>query len=881
MGDSITSAFGNPNILYKNLSGQTTQDYLSSQNQLLQQQQDIGGHEMEMASRLANTILDPTLYPTPEARAAAYPTLLANARAQAPGYFKNAPATYPGDDVAHGLARLGTPSQDLYKTQLGQQAAQGAITALSPPVAATAPAAGGGGTNAPPGTSTPAAPQNLADIHPDLTHILLPSGVGVTVAKSAAPQFQGLLSDLEAEGYTLDPKTTGGYNPRNIAGTNIPSQHAYGLAIDVNWQANPRGANTSATIPPDLARKLAAKWGLTWGGDWQGSTRDPMHFEVAQGGSSDHPAQAQAGGVATGWSANNPLNITTNTGGVVTPGGTRLATYGSMADGVAATAAKLQSYQTDRGLNTVRQMYTEWHKGSQVNDADMQRIAGAMGVGVDQPFQLDPTKTAAWISAAQPGETGTAGKRLSQADIAAGVRQASAAPPAAPGGVAARTGGTDVAGPGAGSGAATPAAPGQVAPTTAQGQAAPVTVAQVTPTAAPAAAPQMVTPGGQALPAPPQAPSLLSNGLTEQQWGLVQSQLKLAAPGGPAAIAKVLEQVPALANANRAALQQAWADAHPDLHFQETSSGAVAINPKDGHVVGTYSFAPNMQSRAVDGTGSWDGTKWVQGGPNDTPGKWVYAGSNPVQFLPAAGRGPQATFELQRDLHKQDTDRLPQYNEQNQQAAANQIRIQQMRELIDQVTTGAGGPERANWANIADTMGWHDLAKRLVGMGGAAAAQEFAKYGLATAGAQERGDLGARGSLGAITLYKSANPGLELQPDANKKMLTAQLVAAQANRDYTQGAMDYVNRNGDAFVRGGNYTPLSHFDAEWAASRNPQIYAAAMGAINGDPWQKWTKGLDMKSTADVQRVIDIVRHADPTSTVMWNNGEPHAVGTSQ
>jgi hypothetical protein len=260
----------------------------------------------------------------------------------------------------------------------------------------------------------------------------------------------------------------------------------------------------------------------------------------------------------------------------------------------------------------------------------------------------------------------------------------------------------------------------------------------------------------------------------------------------------------------------------------------------------------------------------------------VEGGQGGTKYLPIPDRPATATFDLQKEQHKRDTDELPKYNEQNQQAAANQIRIQQMRDLIDQISTGAGGAERANWANIAETMGWTDLSKRLVGMGGAAAAQEFAKYGLATAGAQERGDLGARGSLGAITLYKSANPGLELQPDANRKMLTAQLIAAQANRDYTQGAMDYVNRNGDAFViHGANYTPLSHFDAEWAAQRSPQIYAAAMSAINGDPWQKWTKALNMKDASDVQRVIDIVRRADPTSTVMWNNGEPHAVGTGQ
>jgi hypothetical protein len=376
---------------------------------------------------------------------------------------------------------------------------------------------------------------------------------------------------------------------------------------------------------------------------------------------------------------------------------------------------------------------------------------------------------------------------------------------------------------------------------------------------------------------------VLSNGLTPQQWGLVQSELRAASVGGPAAIAGVLEKVPALVAANRALNMQAWQAANPELKTQETSTGSILINPRTGQVVGSIAYQPNMQSRAVEGSATWDGSKWVPAVPGQpsVPGKWVYAGASRGDFQPAASQPATASFDLQKELYKRDTEQLPEYNTQNQQASANQIRIQQMRELVDQVASGAGGAERANWANIADTLGWHDLAKQLTGMGGAAAAQEFAKYGLATAGAQERGDLGARGSLGAISLYKSANPGLELQPDANKKMLTAQLVAAQANRDYTQQAMDYVNSNAGQFLHGGNYTPLSHFDAEWAAARNPQIYAAAMGAINGDPWDKWTKALNMKNPDDVQRVIGIVRRADPTSTVMWNNGQPHAVGTGQ
>ena len=918
MSGTQVSSFPDQNILFNAASGLTTSQV--QRNQLLNQetQQTLGSNEIEMMSRAAGTLLDKTQYPTIEARSAAYPVLLGALQRQ--GFAKNAPPTYPGDDQIAAVARMGTPSADLYKLQLGQQAAQGAITSLSPTGAPTAPAAGGagGGGVAAPGPG--GLPGQGGPIEPFATRLQGAEGnPGSVNAAGYSGQYQfgtSRLADLgmykPAAGENLganqwrgtldipgfpDVKTQADFLANPAAQRAALDVHVRNIdtAIAQTPGADQYDANGLRAVAhlggPEGMRKFVASNGQYDPADANGTHLSDYYRRFSAPGS--------GGGTAVASTARPPLirgDSLASSGGLGGSGavgaqpGTVLSTVsGEARAGVYRGQPVVLSTgaSNDPGdLASVEQQVQEARGGGASSvtvlgvgpgveakapgtNAALQAIAsrnGAQfvplptGAGMMSPDGVHPTaqgyatlKTAMAPPAAAPGSPATP----------APYRTASNAPVPPP----------------------TPTAPGQATstqpPAPGQPPAVAPTVAQVTPTAAPPVAPQMVTPGGQTLPAPPQAPALLSNGLTEPQWGLIQSQLKLAAPGGPAAIAKVLEQVPALANANRAALQQAWADAHPDLHFQETSSGAVAINPKDGHVVGTYSFAPNMQSRAVDGTGSWDGTKWVQGGPNDTPGKWVYAGSNPVQFLPAAGRGPQATFELQRDLHKQDTDRLPQYNEQNQQAAANQIRIQQMRELIDQVTTGAGGPERANWANIADTMGWHDLAKRLVGMGGAAAAQEFAKYGLATAGAQERGDLGARGSLGAITLYKSANPGLELQPDANKKMLTAQLVAAQANRDYTQGAMDYVNRNGDAFVRGGNYTPLSHFDAEWAGARNPQIYAAAMGAINGDPWQKWTKGLDMKSTDDVQRVIDIVRRADPTSTVMWNNGEPHAVGTSQ
>lgn len=114
----------------------------------------------------------------------------------------------------------------------------------------------------------------------DLTRIKSRSGAPFTVGGAYAQRFQGLLHDLEDAGYAIHANQSGGYNPRNIRGTNTPSQHSFGRAIDINWTDNPRGAQ--GKIPADLARDLAKKHGLTWGGDWKNP--DPMHFEVARDG---------------------------------------------------------------------------------------------------------------------------------------------------------------------------------------------------------------------------------------------------------------------------------------------------------------------------------------------------------------------------------------------------------------------------------------------------------------------------------------------------------------------------------------------------------------------------------------------------------------------
>jgi len=108
----------------------------------------------------------------------------------------------------------------------------------------------------------------------NLVTIKAPNGQLWRVNRAAAEAFQGLMTDLTAEGY--NPMSSGGFNYRDIRGSDRLSQHAYGNAIDINAAANAMGGH--ATDMPANIGDLAAKHGLEWGGNWK-SRPDPMHFE--------------------------------------------------------------------------------------------------------------------------------------------------------------------------------------------------------------------------------------------------------------------------------------------------------------------------------------------------------------------------------------------------------------------------------------------------------------------------------------------------------------------------------------------------------------------------------------------------------------------------
>jgi len=100
----------------------------------------------------------------------------------------------------------------------------------------------------------------------------------VTCNKLIFGQLRAALEEVHERG--LDDKIhpdqyAGCYYPRFIAGTSTLSNHAFGLALDLNAVENGRG--TAGLIDRGVV-DIFKSWGFTWGGDW-GYT-DPMHFEM-------------------------------------------------------------------------------------------------------------------------------------------------------------------------------------------------------------------------------------------------------------------------------------------------------------------------------------------------------------------------------------------------------------------------------------------------------------------------------------------------------------------------------------------------------------------------------------------------------------------------
>lgn len=100
----------------------------------------------------------------------------------------------------------------------------------------------------------------------------------VTCHKVMLTQLRAALTEVVERGLADKVyQTAGCYYPRFIAGTHSLSNHAFGMAIDINSAENGRG--TVGQMDRQVV-SIFKKWGFGWGGDWNWT--DPMHFELNQ-----------------------------------------------------------------------------------------------------------------------------------------------------------------------------------------------------------------------------------------------------------------------------------------------------------------------------------------------------------------------------------------------------------------------------------------------------------------------------------------------------------------------------------------------------------------------------------------------------------------------
>ena len=231
-----------------------------------------------------------------------------------------------------------------------------------------------------------------------------------------------------------------------------------------------------------------------------------------------------------------------------------------------------------------------------------------------------------------------------------------------------------------------------------------------------------------------------------------------------------------------------------------------------------------------------------------------------------------AAYKVAESQYDRDSKEVGAIGDVGRQAQADQIRIKEMQDVLQRFSTGPGTEGRTAAAAFiqrwlpSEITGWE---KQSASLSGSDAAQAFAKLALVGAGTQERGVLGARGGYQAIKLFKEANPNVDLNDATNKSILDMQMISNQANQDYSQSALSHFADNETKFARTHQYDSLAQFDRNWNAKRNPQVYAAAMGAISGQPYEQWSKGLE---EPEIERALGVVSRANPSAVVSSKSG---------
>jgi Putative peptidoglycan binding domain/D-alanyl-D-alanine carboxypeptidase len=115
-----------------------------------------------------------------------------------------------------------------------------------------------------------------ANNQPNMTTVRA-AGIALSVHRDIAPLVGWLLEQTVARGYGPRHGECWGFANRAIRGTNQPSNHSWGLAVDINAPANPMGDRLITDMPPWMPALWKSKQ-FRWGGDYS-RRKDAMHYE--------------------------------------------------------------------------------------------------------------------------------------------------------------------------------------------------------------------------------------------------------------------------------------------------------------------------------------------------------------------------------------------------------------------------------------------------------------------------------------------------------------------------------------------------------------------------------------------------------------------------
>jgi hypothetical protein len=306
---------------------------------------------------------------------------------------------------------------------------------------------------------------------------------------------------------------------------------------------------------------------------------------------------------------------------------------------------------------------------------------------------------------------------------------------------------------------------------------------------------------------------------------------------------------------------------------QEQASYAIAAETyrKPAVVTDPITKAPTrVYERALpagfpDPSGAGAGGQGTPGGPSGQPlTQGVSPQQQDIERDPAAAKVADQRYE-------RDAKNIDELTAGVRQSQNDNLRVQEMRNVLNAINTGPGS-EAQNavraWFARWNPAGAADYDKQAANLTGPAAAEAFQKLAFKGSISQEQGS-SPRGGYAVTKLFQQLNPGLDLLNPANKNLLDMQLITNQANIDYNQGATDHFNTQEDRYQNTHKYDSLNVYDQTWNKQRNPQVYAAAMGAVAGQQPEQWAKGL---SDSEYARALQIISRADPAAVINTKSG---------